>query len=154
MAHIGGFMRSHYICCHWVCARAVSARRTPWSLPSPLCETQHKTQLLASVYRTFLLAKLFYFVTRKGPSTHVIIIAGTKELFEGHTPPQPRKNCIRLLGGSSLIERRRWRGAQCLMWGVRGAFPPASAVVGHGCDGRCCPVTSDYFNSYAALIHS
>jgi hypothetical protein len=32
----------------------------------------HKTQLLASVYRTFYLAKLLIFVTRKGPSTHVI----------------------------------------------------------------------------------
>jgi hypothetical protein len=42
---------------HWVCARAVSSRRTPWSSPSPLVKTQHKTQLLASVYRTFYLAK-------------------------------------------------------------------------------------------------
>jgi len=33
---------------------------------------QHKTQLLASVYCTFYLAKLLIFVTRKGPSTHVI----------------------------------------------------------------------------------
>ena len=41
-------------------------------MPLPLCETQHKTQLLASVYRTFLLAKLSNFVTRMGPSTHVI----------------------------------------------------------------------------------
>jgi hypothetical protein len=31
-----------------------------------------QTQLLASVYRTFLLEKLSNFVTRKGPSTHVI----------------------------------------------------------------------------------
>jgi hypothetical protein len=37
-----------------------------------MVQTQHKTQLLASVYRTFLLAKLLIFVTRKGPSTHVI----------------------------------------------------------------------------------
>jgi hypothetical protein len=57
---------------HRACARAVSARRTPWSSPSPLVKTQHKTQLLASVYRTFLLAKLLIFITRKGPSTHVI----------------------------------------------------------------------------------
>ncbi len=55
-----------------MCARAVSARRTPWSSPSPLMKTQHKTQLLASVYCTFYLAKLLIFVTRKGPSTHVI----------------------------------------------------------------------------------
>jgi hypothetical protein len=32
----------------------------------------HKTQLLASVYRTFLLAKVVTFETQKGPSTHVI----------------------------------------------------------------------------------
>jgi len=57
---------------HRACARAVLARRTPWSSPSPLVKTQHKTQLLASVYRTFLLAKLSNFVTRKRPSTHVI----------------------------------------------------------------------------------
>jgi hypothetical protein len=37
-----------------------------------LVKTQHKTQLLASVYRTFYLAKLLIFVTRKGPNTHVI----------------------------------------------------------------------------------
>jgi len=32
----------------------------------------HKTQLLASVYRTLYLAKLLILVTQKGPSTHVI----------------------------------------------------------------------------------
>jgi hypothetical protein len=37
-----------------------------------LVKKQHKTQLLASVYRTFLLAKLSNFVTRNGPCTHVI----------------------------------------------------------------------------------
>ncbi len=31
-----------------------------------------KTQLLASNYRTFLLANLSNFVTQKGPSTHII----------------------------------------------------------------------------------
>ncbi len=44
---------------HRACAHAVSARRTPWSSPLPLCETQHKTQLLASVYRTFYVAIKF-----------------------------------------------------------------------------------------------
>jgi len=48
------------------------AWRTPWLSPSPLVKTQHKTQLLASVYRTFLLAKLLIFVIQKGPSTHII----------------------------------------------------------------------------------
>ncbi len=57
---------------HWVCARAVSAWQTPWLSPSPLVKTPHKTQLIGSVYRTFLLAKLSNFVTRKGPSTRVI----------------------------------------------------------------------------------
>jgi hypothetical protein len=32
----------------------------------------HKTQLLASVYCTFYLAKLLILVTQRGPSTHVI----------------------------------------------------------------------------------
>ncbi len=59
-------------CCHRACARAVSARRTPWSSPSLSCENTHKTQLLASVYCTFLLAKLSNFVTRKGPPTQLI----------------------------------------------------------------------------------
>jgi hypothetical protein len=35
-------------------------------------QNTNKTQLLASGYRTFLLAKLYIFVTRKGPSYHVI----------------------------------------------------------------------------------
>ncbi len=34
--------------------------------------TQNKTQLLASAYRTFYLAKVVTFETRNGPSTHVI----------------------------------------------------------------------------------
>jgi hypothetical protein len=32
----------------------------------------HKTQLLASVYRTFYLAKVVTFETQNRPSTHVI----------------------------------------------------------------------------------
>ncbi len=35
-------------------------------------QNTNKTQLLASDYRTFLLAKLLIFRTRKRPSTHVI----------------------------------------------------------------------------------
>jgi hypothetical protein len=35
-------------------------------------QNTNKTQLLASNYRTFLLAELSIFVTRKGPSTYVI----------------------------------------------------------------------------------
>jgi hypothetical protein len=38
---------------HRASARAVLARQMPWPSLSPLVKTQHKTQLLASVYRTF-----------------------------------------------------------------------------------------------------
>ncbi len=59
--------------CHYLaCACAVLARRTPWSLPSPSCQNTNNTQLLASNYRTFILANLSTFVTGKGPSTHII----------------------------------------------------------------------------------
>ncbi len=57
------------ICCHRACARAVSARRTPWSSPSPSCENTHKTQLLASVYRTFYLAIKFSKLSQKRHET-------------------------------------------------------------------------------------
>ncbi len=45
------------------------------------------------------------------------------------------KNYIRLLRGLSPIDLMRRRGAQGLMWGTRGPFPPAAAMVGYGCVG-------------------
>ncbi len=45
------------------------------------------------------------------------------------------KNYIRLLGGLLPIHSTRRRGAQGLMWGTRGPFPPATAMVGYGCVG-------------------
>ncbi len=45
------------------------------------------------------------------------------------------KSYIRLLGGLSPIHLTRRRGAKGLMWGARGPFPPAAAMVGYGCDG-------------------
>jgi hypothetical protein len=45
------------------------------------------------------------------------------------------KSFIHLLGGLSLIHLTRWRGAKGLVWGARGPFPPAAAMVGYGCDG-------------------
>jgi hypothetical protein len=57
------------------------------------------------------------------------IIARTKEHFEGHKHPQPPKNYIRKLGGLSPIHSTRQRGVQGLMWGSRGPFPPAAAMV-------------------------
>ncbi len=43
------------------------------------------------------------------------------------------KKYLRLLGGLLPIHLTRWRGAQGLMWGARGSFPPAAAMVGYGC---------------------
>jgi hypothetical protein len=42
------------------------------------------------------------------------------------TPPQ---NYIRKLGGLSSIHLMHQRGAQGLIWGARGPFPPAAAMV-------------------------
>ena len=41
----------------------------------------------------------------------------------------PPKEYIRKLGGLSPIHLTRRRGAQGLMWGARGPFPPAAAMV-------------------------
>ncbi len=50
------------------------------------------------------------------------------------------KSYIRLLGGLSPIHSMRRRGAKGLVWGTRGPFPPAVAMVGYGCDGWCWPL--------------
>jgi hypothetical protein len=58
------------------------------------------------------------------------IIAGTKEHFEGHTHHvNPPPKYIHKLGGLSSIHLKHCRGAQGLMWGARGAFPQAAAMV-------------------------
>ena len=46
-----------------------------------------------------------------------------------HTLNSP-KNYIHKLGGLSPIHSTRQRGAQGLMWGTRGPFPPVAAMVG------------------------
>jgi hypothetical protein len=43
------------------------------------------------------------------------------------------KNYIRKLGGLSPIHLTRWRRAQGLMWGARGPFLPAVAMLRYGC---------------------
>jgi hypothetical protein len=45
------------------------------------------------------------------------------------------KSYIHLLGGLSPIHSTRRRGAKGLVWGARGPFLPAAAMVGYGCDG-------------------
>ncbi len=44
------------------------------------------------------------------------------------------KKYIRLFGGLSPIHSMHRRGEQGLMWGARGPFPPAAAMIGYGCD--------------------
>ncbi len=75
-------------------------------------------------------------------------IATKSECFEGHAHPNSPKNYIRLLGGLLPIHFTRWRGAKGLMWGTRGPFPPAAAMVGYGCDGWCWPL-----EAYVRLIN-
>jgi hypothetical protein len=57
------------------------------------------------------------------------IIVGTKESFEGHTHPQPPPKYIRKFGGLSPIHLMHQHGAQGLIWGARGPFLPAVAMV-------------------------
>ncbi len=45
------------------------------------------------------------------------------------------KSYIRLLGGLSPIHLMRRCVAKGLVWGARGPFSPAAAMVGYGCDG-------------------
>jgi hypothetical protein len=45
------------------------------------------------------------------------------------------KSYIRLLRGLSPIYSTRQCKAKGLMWGARGPFLPAAAMVGYGCDG-------------------
>ncbi len=51
-----------------------------------------------------------------------------------HTLNSP-KNYICLLGGLLLIHSMRLCRVQGLMWGTRGPFLPAAAMVGYGCVG-------------------
>jgi hypothetical protein len=45
------------------------------------------------------------------------------------------KSYIHLLGGLLPIHLTHCRGAKSLVWGARGPFPPAAAMVGYGWDG-------------------
>ncbi len=56
-------------------------------------------------------------------------------VFEGHAHPNSPKNYIRLLGGLLPIHSTCRRGVKGLVWGTRGPFPLAAAMVGYGCDG-------------------
>jgi hypothetical protein len=64
-----------------------------------------------------------------------------------HTLNSPQ-NYIRLLGGLSPIHLMHWRRVQGLMWGTRGPFLPAAAMVGYGCVGRCWPLEAYVRSTY------
>jgi hypothetical protein len=68
MERISGFMRSHYMLPSGVCSRRIGQADAMVIAIAVV----HKTQLVASVYRTFYLAKVVTFETQNGPSTHVI----------------------------------------------------------------------------------
>ncbi len=86
-----------------------------------------------------------------------------------HTHNSP-KNYIHLLGGLLTIHLMHWIGAQGLMWGTKGPFPPVAAMVCYGCVGRCWPLEAEvsstnsrnsknclrkyFFHSYVDPIHS
>ncbi len=65
------------------------------------------------------------------PSKHSDFVAmhHRRKRFEGHKYPQPPQQYIRKLGELSPIHLTRRRGVPGLMWGARGPFPPAAAMV-------------------------
>ncbi len=67
-----------------------------------------------------------------------------------NTPNSPKKY-IRLLGGLLPIHLTRRHGAQGLMWGARGPFPPAAAMVGYGCVVWCWPLEAYVRSTYLGI---
>ncbi len=65
------------------------------------------------------------------------------ECFGGHTHPQQPQKIYPLARGLSTIHSMHWIGAQGLMWGTRGPFLPAAAMVCYGCVGHCWPLEAD-----------
>jgi hypothetical protein len=65
------------------------------------------------------------------PSKHSDFVAmhHRRKHFEGHKHPQRPQKYIRKLGGLSPINLMRQCRAQGLMWGARGPFLPAAAMV-------------------------
>ncbi len=65
------------------------------------------------------------------PSKHSNFVAmhHRRKHFEGHKHPQPPQQYICKLGGLSPIHLMHRCRAQGLMWGTRGPFPPAAAMV-------------------------
>ncbi len=64
-----------------------------------------------------------------------------------HTLNSP-KNYTCLLRGLLPIHLTRRRGAQGLMWGTSGPFPPVAAMVVYGCVGQCWPLEAYVRSTY------
>ncbi len=64
-----------------------------------------------------------------------------------HTLNSPQ-NHTHLLRGLSPIHSMHPHGAQGLMWGTRGPFPPTAAMVGYGCVGQCWPLEAYVRSTY------
>ncbi len=64
-----------------------------------------------------------------------------------HTLNSPN-NYICMLARLSPIHSMHWRGAQGLMWGTRGQFPPVVAMGSYGCVSRCWPLEADVRSTY------
>ncbi len=67
-----------------------------------------------------------------------------------HTLNSP-ENYSRLFGGLSPIHTLHQRGAQGLMWGTRGPFPPAAVMVSYGCVGRCWQLEANVRSTYSRI---
>jgi hypothetical protein len=64
-------------------------------------------------------------------------IATTSECFEGHTHPQQPQKLYLLAWGVVAHLFDALEQSNRPMWGTRGPYTPAAAMVGYGCVGRC-----------------
>jgi hypothetical protein len=71
MEHIGGFMRSHYMLQSGVCSHGIGPADAMVIAVAVGQNTTKKT-IFSYCLWYFFTSKLSNFVTRKGPSTHVI----------------------------------------------------------------------------------
>ncbi len=154
---------------------AISRRQQKWPPSAPHEALRSAPTLRMDGWQPPKLVDIFWGGLRVCMALKVLLCSGDDEspqhwsvLRAIHTLNSP-KNYIRLLGGLSPIHLTCWHRAQGLMWGTRGPFPPAVAVVGYGCVGRCWPLEAyvrsincrnsknylrKYFYSYVDPIHS
>ncbi len=97
---------------------------------SPCCSC-HRRQAKAAPQ-----ARLVDCCLKSPPLQHMLLRCCCDALLPQHQsvlrvidPPNLGKKCIGLLGGSSSINPTQRHGTKGLMWGARGQFPPAAAMV-------------------------